>query len=337
MTVSVIIPVYNVEKYLRQCLESVCSQTYSDLEIMLVNDGSTDGSAAICKEFAENDKRIKYIEKENGGLVSAWKCGVKNSTGELIAFVDSDDYVTPDYIKGMVNAFAHCPDALFVAANAMRYTGNGNVTFLRLNNVEKGVIEFDEKVLCNLLFDKKGFGNTRWSKLIKREAVQNILEYCDENVSFGEDQMFIAAIVLQGGKAYLIENADYVYRRNSYSITQGLKRNIFDKFLLLYDVLAKLPGFFEIENAQLQLNTMLINNLSLSFLHYAKHKEPIKSIAKVILNDSKVKSALNFCDYENMGRLQKMLYKAMKSGRPGKISFAAHFANFYIKLRNKDY
>lgn len=336
MTVSVIIPVYNVEKYLRQCLESVCSQTYSDLEIMLVNDGSTDGSAAICKEFAENDKRIRYIEKENGGLVSAWKCGVVNSCGDYIAFVDSDDYVMPDYIKGMVDALVYCPNALFVAENAMRDNGNGDTTILRLNSV-CGVVAFDENVLYNILDDRKGFGNTRWSKLIKREAVFNALEYCDENVSFGEDQMLIAAVVLQGGKAFCIDRADYIYRKADGSITQGLKKNIFDKFLLLYDVLAKLPGLSEIENVQLQLNTSLINNLSLAFLHYAKHKEPLKNIAKKTLTEPKVKNALCYCDVENMSKLQKMLYRAMKSGRPHRISLAARFAAFYIKLRKKDY
>ena len=96
--ISVILPVYNVEKYLRQCLDSVINQTYKNLEIILVNDGSTDNSGKICEEYALNDERIKVIHKENGGISSARNAAIDIAKGQYITFIDSDDDVELDYI-----------------------------------------------------------------------------------------------------------------------------------------------------------------------------------------------------------------------------------------------
>ena len=100
--VSVIIPVYKVEKYIRRCIESVQNQTYKNLEIILVDDGSPDNSGAICDEYAEKDTRIKVIHKENGGVSSARNAGLKKAQGDYIGWVDSDDSIEPDYIDKLI-------------------------------------------------------------------------------------------------------------------------------------------------------------------------------------------------------------------------------------------
>ncbi len=100
--VSVIIPIYNTQPYLRKCLDSVIIQDYKELEIILIDDGSTDGSGDICDEYAQADKRIRVVHRENSGLVSARKKGLKISSGELIFPVDSDDYIEPTTIGQMV-------------------------------------------------------------------------------------------------------------------------------------------------------------------------------------------------------------------------------------------
>lgn len=97
--ISVVIPVYNVENYLRKCIDSVLSQTYNNFEVILVDDGSTDNSGNICDEYASKDSRIKAFHKNNGGLSDARNYGVEHSDAELITFIDSDDYVTEDYIE----------------------------------------------------------------------------------------------------------------------------------------------------------------------------------------------------------------------------------------------
>lgn len=101
--ISVIVPVYNTEKYLRKCLDSICGQTYRSLEILCVNDGSTDGSAAILEEYAAKDNRIKVIIQANGGLSAARNTGLEHATGEWIMGVDSDDYIDCDTIEKVLN------------------------------------------------------------------------------------------------------------------------------------------------------------------------------------------------------------------------------------------
>ena len=102
--ISVIVPVYNVESYLRKCLDSVINQTYSDLEILLINDGSFDNCGEICDEYAGKDARIKVFHKENGGLSSALNVGLKNVSGDYIGFVDSDDWIELDMYQKLHNA-----------------------------------------------------------------------------------------------------------------------------------------------------------------------------------------------------------------------------------------
>lgn len=101
--ISIIVPIYNVEKYLQKCVDSILCQTYKNLEIILVNDGSPDNCPAICDEYAKKDKRIKVIHKQNGGVSSARNAGLDVATGKYVQFVDSDDWVEPEYSKTMIN------------------------------------------------------------------------------------------------------------------------------------------------------------------------------------------------------------------------------------------
>lgn len=103
--VSIIIPIYNVEKYIEKCLLSVQHQTYKNIEVLMVNDGTKDRSGELAKPFSNNDARFCYLEKENGGLSSARNLGLKNATGEYVYFLDSDDWLKEDYIEKMVGEF----------------------------------------------------------------------------------------------------------------------------------------------------------------------------------------------------------------------------------------
>ena len=102
--ISIIVPIYNVENYLRQCLDSIMSQSYQNFECLLINDGSPDHSADICREYVEKDSRFKYFEKDNGGVSSARNLGIELSKGEYITFIDSDDWVDSDYLEVLYNA-----------------------------------------------------------------------------------------------------------------------------------------------------------------------------------------------------------------------------------------
>ena len=99
--VSIIIPAYNAEKYIEQCIDSIISQTYKNIEVIIVNDGSTDNTLAICEKYAKEDKRIKIVKKKNEGVSKARNDGIKIATGKYIMFIDSDDYIDDDYIEIM--------------------------------------------------------------------------------------------------------------------------------------------------------------------------------------------------------------------------------------------
>lgn len=122
--ISVIVPVYNVEKYLCECLNSILEQSYQNMEIILVDDGSTDGSIAICDRYAQRDKRIKVIHQKNGGLSLARNCGLKHRTGTFLAFVDSDDAIEPDFMQTAVNLLKRQNlDAVMVEASLINEDG----------------------------------------------------------------------------------------------------------------------------------------------------------------------------------------------------------------------
>lgn len=106
MPISIIVPIYNVAQYLRACINSIVNQTYRDIEIILIDDGSTDDSGSICEEYKKIDERIVVIHQNNAGLSAARNAGIKLSTGEYITFIDSDDYISPDYIKKLHSCFA---------------------------------------------------------------------------------------------------------------------------------------------------------------------------------------------------------------------------------------
>lgn len=122
--ISIIVPVYNVEKYLSRCIESIINQTYTDLEIILVDDGSPDGSGKICDDYAALDSRIKVIHKENGGVSSARNCGIDNSTGEYLTFIDSDDYIEPEMFECIANAISQKDvDIVFIREKSVNLQG----------------------------------------------------------------------------------------------------------------------------------------------------------------------------------------------------------------------
>ena len=122
--ISVIIPVYNVEKYLRECLDSVLAQTYANFEVILVDDGSTDSSGAICDEYAARDDRFRVIHKENGGLSVARNTGMADAKGEFVYFLDSDDLIEPDALESLISSIEHAKaDFVFFEAESFRDDG----------------------------------------------------------------------------------------------------------------------------------------------------------------------------------------------------------------------
>ncbi|MDR2546866.1 MAG: glycosyltransferase [Lachnospiraceae bacterium] len=168
--ISIIVPIYNIETYLRRCLNSIIAQTYADLEIILVNDGSTDTSGLICDEYAAQDERIIVIHQENGGLSAAWNSGLAVATGKYIGFVDGDDFIEPNMYELMLEAIVNESVDLSICRHWI--DTHGDMLFMN-SGMAKTTILTNEEALEYFISeqDKYRIWPTVWSKLFTREVV----------------------------------------------------------------------------------------------------------------------------------------------------------------------
>lgn len=205
--VSIIIPIYNQEKYLNKSLISAITQTYQNIEIVCVNDGSTDSSLMIIEKFKNEDPRIKLINQENSGLVHAVVTGVKNAKGTYICFLDSDDYIGENYVEYFIN---NIKNADFIAAS--HYIDSGKD--VSKNFVSSSGTYFEDEMnyfASNLVWDienkslSRRLLNSRWNKMYTSACVKRFIDEYDlfRNVSFGEDTIF-TYLLLNNAKSCIV-------------------------------------------------------------------------------------------------------------------------------------
>lgn len=219
--ISVIVPVYNVENYLEHCIDSIVFQTYKNLEIILVDDGSTDRSGFICDCWKNKDSRIKVIHKKNGGLASARNEGIKISKGKYISFIDSDDYIELNFYKTMIDGI----DDADIAICGLRLVNEKNqlIKTIELNKEKIEMKNLDIKKLL-LLINNSTFGYA-WNKLYKKDI---IIHNEFENLMPREDLMFNLSILKTINKISIVDSYsgyNWVQRKKSITHTKNL-RNI---------------------------------------------------------------------------------------------------------------
>lgn len=188
--ISVIIPIYNAGRYLRQCLESIAGQTFRDFEVIMVNDGSTDDSAGICKDFCQRDARFLYINKENGGVSSARNRGLKEAKGEFVSFIDADDELFPSSLETLVGLMEG-QAAVSIAMGTYHETSeNGDVLYSEkrefahlLDKVESISIMFDTS--------KYHYQGYLWNKLFRLATIREHAISFDETLHYNEDRTFV--------------------------------------------------------------------------------------------------------------------------------------------------
>lgn len=161
--VSVIVPVYNVEQYLERCLQSIVSQTYANLEIIVVDDGSTDGCPGLCDQWAEKDNRIKVIHKTNGGLSDARNAALNVMTGELVTMVDSDDWIEPNYVSTLLRLMRDT-DADIAVGGWAEVDENGNIAGF-ISTPEKKPIVYSREQALQDIFYQKDLTHSAWGRL----------------------------------------------------------------------------------------------------------------------------------------------------------------------------
>ena len=218
--ISVIIPVYNVEKYLCACVNSVINQTYKNLEIILVDDGSTDKSGAICDEYALKDERIKVFHKSNGGLSSARNYGLDRMSGDYVFFLDSDDFISLQCLEKMLEVSIE-QNADIVSSLNKRFATESDL--ITQNTVKKEIVVYSSKQTLENTFKKtENFFVVSWAKLYKYKTFDN-LRFTEGVIH--EDEFICHRLYGQINKFVLLKEELYFYRENPCSIT-GVKYNI---------------------------------------------------------------------------------------------------------------
>lgn len=211
--ISIIVAVYNVEKYIEQCIRSLINQSYYNLEIILVDDGSTDGSGKICEEWEQRDSRIRVIRQNNAGLSAARNVGLSVATGEYIAFVDGDDFVHLQMYEKMFAVMREYNVEL-VICKEMAFMDNDNPKDSRISDVRCN-IETQRQLLNHFLDDFAGPVNWVWNKLYSRELIGNKRFLVGKKL---EDIVFLTDILMETGKAVWIDERFCYYRQRSNSI-----------------------------------------------------------------------------------------------------------------------
>ncbi len=236
--VSIIVPIYNAEKYISECIESILNQTYDDFELILVNDGSRDSSATICQNFALQDRRIHYIHKENGGVSSARNEGIKEASGEFIIFIDSDDFIESNMaemlIKNSEVDFSMCGYQLYDETTQ-------NVTRQYVCDALNGNIQDLAKNIRNYLSPPFLLGPC--FKMFRRSIIEQYNIKFPLDLAYGEDAVFVFEYLHHCEKINIISYVGYAYRKHGEETLSGCFRQ--DKIDINYRINCLIDSFLQ--------------------------------------------------------------------------------------------
>lgn len=221
---SVIVPVYNTEQYLRECIDSILAQTFTDFELILVDDGSTDGSGAICDEYAGKDPRVQVIHQQNGGVTKARKAGAANSNGDYVTYVDSDDWLDPDCYCNMMSHIEK--DRADIGIFTM--VAEKKQPDVICNCIAPGFYAKEAlltAVYPRMLFDysanRSGIIATLCIKIVRKEILLKAIAAVPDSLDYGEDAVSGYLCLLNASSAYICNQPFYHYRDNPTSISHA--------------------------------------------------------------------------------------------------------------------
>ncbi len=291
--VSIIIPIYNAELYLRKCLDSVVSQTYSNLEIILINDGSTDSSPEIIDEYATRDNRIIAINKQNGGIGSAYKAAFEEMTGDYVLFVDSDDWLEVDALESLLQ-FANQNDADIVYFGSRAFDIEGEEVIIQNLNTLDDVVTENKLILTNQFEIIK---HPSLVRLFRGTLFQNV-EIFEQNI--GIDEMLIPQLLVKCKRACYTSTCYYNLLIRKTSVSREAYDNI--KILQTIKVYNFVIDFISANistYSQLYLNRYLDILFSFYILSIKKELKISKEVSKLIRSEFKkmylvIKAKFNF-------------------------------------------
>lgn len=266
---SIIVPVYNTEKYLKRCLDSILSQTLKEIEIIIVDDGSKEACALLCDEFSKNDSRIKVVHKKNEGLGYARNTGLKTATGEYVGFIDSDDFIVPEMYEKLYHAAVKYNADLVVSG--ICFVG-GN-TFSKADDVlKKSYFEketvFRNEEIKNLLLgvigalpnepDDSRYGVSVCKNIFKNSLIkERKIDFSSERKILSEDTLFMVDYIKNCSCAVGVPGALYCYCRNEDSLSKSYNNTRFERSIIFLKELEKrIEDFVSIEDYKIYLDRL---------------------------------------------------------------------------------
>ena len=236
--VSVIIPVYNSERYISKSLESVLNQTYSNIEIIIIDDGSTDSSCDICRKYADLNENIKLIAKKNEGVSQARNVGINVSSGKWIMFLDSDDYIEKDTIKNAMNLVTR-DNCDTICWNYKKMIDHKLINCKRINEITLNNKESLNSIIYSIIessyYEKNYYGDfirAPWAKILNMKIIKENNIKFDPKLNIGEDAMFLIEYFTYARKVKFINNYNNIYRITPTS-TVGKYKNDLDKQIII--------------------------------------------------------------------------------------------------------
>lgn len=332
MKFSIIVPVYKTEKYLSDCIESIVNQTYNNLEIILVDDGSADNCPSICDEWALKDSRIKVIHKKNEGSVAARKTGFSQATGEYVGFVDSDDRIDRDMYKKIYDSVrkyhSDCVITQFYFSFADRNLKSDYLldkSFYSRDDIEKSIFPY---MVFKGQYYRFGIFPNCWSKVFKREIVEKHIYDVDNRIRMGDDAAFVFPCLMECGSISFVDEPLYYYRQNLESMTATYDAALPETYYLPYKAVLDKSELLGVDlSKQLSYYLLYMVNFTVrnEMLKSDRSDKGTKEVFEEILNNSFVRDSMKNIKLKILPLHTKMLALGLKLK-------SAAILNLYLKL-----
>ena len=254
--ISIIVPVYNVEAYLERCVESILSQTYTNFELLLINDGSTDASGCLCDQLASTNENIKVFHIENRGVSNARNLGIEQSRGEWLTFIDSDDFITNDYLETLISA-ARADVSVGFSVARVHHVKNGQVTDFPEFSGQESIWSAEQTMKELLMTTRTPFFPV--AKLFNKQLIENFRFSIDYHLA--EDALFLTEVLLETKcTSVFIDKPIYYYDHREGSATTSVNSHVFDTIEVYKIIIPKVYQCFP------QLKPELVNRESWSYI-----------------------------------------------------------------------
>jgi glycosyltransferase involved in cell wall biosynthesis len=276
--ISIIVAAYNVEKFLPKCIESIINQTFLDIELILVNDGSTDSSGEICNFFVKKDSRFKVLHQENKGLVNARKSGLSIATGKYVLYIDGDDYVEPEFCELLIKETYNYDADIVIGGYIRNYRGR----MISVNNIlptgryEKENIEkIWKKMIYTGNFFSHGLSTYSWGKLFRRDILTPIQMSIPSDITIGEDAACVYPFISKASKLVITSASNYHYVQHQSSMLKSFSdvKSEIEKLSILFSfMLNYFNGHKYFDVFYLQLKPYILSQLMIRTGGLVKNK-----------------------------------------------------------------